>query len=147
MAETAEGIAWQAKKLRELRDEWHRAERASRGEEEYTRILGARAAAIQALCNRADPLVIEARTRGFVYFRTMRDLGSRPDAIRLQFADGKGSFYERSLGIERIASKVGLPRAWYRELEPALHSYVRSLDGIRMLASGMQIKRVRANLV
>jgi hypothetical protein len=136
----------EVKRLIAQRDEREADERRRLGEEGYAKAVAARDIAIQRLRERVDPLVADARRRGFVYFRSLQEIGARSATIRLQFADGKGSFYERRLGIEKLVKEVGMPSGWKWRLESAIHSYVRSLDGIGMLDHGMQAKRVRANI-
>jgi hypothetical protein len=67
-------------------------------------------------------------------------------SIRLQFADGHGAFYERSLSIGKMARAQGLQVRLSDavEINGSLHIYVRSLEGIQMLSRGMTAKRVRA---
>ena len=133
-----------ARELRNQRDEIEKQDRSRLGEEEYQRRRGARRATIKTLCQRVMPMVEEARKRRFVYFRCSLDTGPGM-SIRLQFADGKGAFYERSLSIDKVARDHGLETRLTDavEINGSLHVYVRGLKGIEMLGPGMTAKRVR----
>jgi hypothetical protein len=144
----AEESAFQqrARELRQQRDEIEERDRAHYGEEEYQRRYTAKVATVRTLYERVNPLVEEARKRRFVYFRCSLDTG--PDmSIRLQFADGRGTFYERSLSIGKVARVHGLRVSLIDavEINGSVHNYVRGLEGIKMLSRGMTARRVRAN--
>jgi hypothetical protein len=101
-------------------------------------------ARLNQLRERLDLLAEEAKKRGFVYFRV--DRRSNGVSIRMQFADGKGKFYERSVGLERLVKEqFGSPfLPVYSDIEDLVRSYVRNLSGIGAADHGMLDERVRA---
>jgi hypothetical protein len=128
--------------------EEHRTNQIERyGEEGYSEREKVKDAVISDVIQRANPLIDEARRRGFVFVRcdTNRDAMSLP--VTMQFADGKGQFYERSLPIAKDAAKHGLRVTLSDavDVRVAVESYVRGLDGFKGIESGMKRRRVRAN--
>jgi hypothetical protein len=102
---------------------------------------------VSDVIERVNPLVDEARRRGFMFVRcdTNRNAMSLP--VIVQFADGKGQYYERSLAIAKDAAKHGLRVTLSDavDVRVAVESYVRSLDGFNGIESRMKRRRVRAN--
>jgi DNA-binding FadR family transcriptional regulator len=136
---------WQVTEARKRHEERKHEEIARLGEEGYARRQEAKQAVFNELKTRLDLLAEDAKKRDFVYFRTLLDL-HKNTSIRLQFGNGKGKFYERSVGLERLVTKH-LRNALlteYSDIEALVHSYVRNLPGIAMLDHGMQVERVRA---
>jgi hypothetical protein len=149
MGEEDDVPQWRVRETRERYEKRRQMEMKEYGEDEYARRVKATAAVIDTVCGWVKPLVSEARERGFVYFRC--GLKLMPNlAVGLEFADGKGQFYERSIGLERLMRKhlsgpvATLPE--YTDVSNAVHRYVRGLEGIKMLNHGMKAKRVRANI-
>jgi hypothetical protein len=105
-----------------------------------------KAAIIKALCEHALPAVEEARQRGFVFFDCELNITVRSLPIRLRFGDGKGAFYERALGIKKVALQHGItPNLGEAvDINAAVRNYVRHLEGVRMLGNGMTRRRVPA---
>jgi hypothetical protein len=104
--------------------------------------------ATKELRGRLGPLIDDARKRGFVFFSCALDLSLRSMPIRLRFGDGRGAFYERSLGIMKVAHEHGwgpLTLGDAVDFKVHVQAYVRSLDGIKMLGHNMSRRRVRAN--
>jgi hypothetical protein len=108
----------------------------------------AKADAIKELQGLVLPLVEEARQRGFVFFDCYLKTSLPTMPVRLQFADGTGSYYEKSLGIHKVAQKHGFSPTLgdATDINATVRSYVRHLDGIRMLDRGMRRRRVSANI-
>lgn len=146
MAEESPLPEWRIRESRERHEERRRQELASYGEEEYARRSRAKDAVIGVLCERVKSIALDAKKRGFSFFACELNLGTRNMPIRLEFADGEGAYFEKSLGLMREALKQGLkptlPEA--SDINAAVHNYVRSIDGIRMLRPGMTRHRVRA---
>jgi len=140
-----ENEPWQVTEARKRREERKHEEIARYGEEGYARRQEAKQAVLNELKGRLDLFAEGAKKRGFVYFRALLDL-HRNISIRLQFADGKGKFYERSVGLERLVTKhLGHALLMdFSDIEGLVHSYVRHIPGIGMLDHGMQVERVRA---
>jgi hypothetical protein len=139
-----EGSTWQAKRLRANKLAQEAEDLARYGEEELERRKQAKRAIADERCQRINPIVDDARRRGFGYFRSLLDL--RKDGIRLQFADGKGTFYERMIGYSKLSNKHNIHLLLHdrSDIENSVHSYVRGMDGIGMLDHGMTATRVRA---
>jgi len=140
MAEEASGFSLQAKRLREMRDELERKQRTKYGEEKW---------ALRQDGGRAGLLAEDARNRGFVYFSTILDLSSDGCPIRLRFCDGKGDFYERSLGHEKMSRQHKLhtlPNDW-TDFKSAVYCHVMDMGGMKMRGRGMGRNRVRATAI
>jgi hypothetical protein len=131
--------------LRKNAQERRESELKKYGGEGYQKRQQAKRVVIEAVIERINPFVDEARKRGFVFFQC--DLELMPSfALLLYFADGRGHFYSRSIGLERLMNKhVTLPGIMdHHDIKNAIHFYVRGLDGIRMLERSMRRKRIRA---
>jgi hypothetical protein len=144
MGKEDEAPEWCMREMKERYEKRRQDEIKEYGEEEYARRIKAKEAVAKAVNERAAPMVDEARACGFMYFRCGLNTGTSI-AIVLQFADGKGKYYERSIGLEKLMRKhlvhPSLPE--YCDVSEALHREIRSMDGIEMLWYGMKRKKVR----
>lgn len=90
------------------------------------------------------PMAENARARGFSFFRCNTDRSR----LQLQFADGKGAYFQRSVSLKRFADKYGISLDWNEcpDISSATESCVLGLNGMRSLDHGMTSKRVPANI-
>jgi hypothetical protein len=104
-------------------------------------------AVLNELKERLDLYAEDAKKRGFVYFRA--DLHANDVSVRLQFADGKGRFYERSVGL-RLLVKKHFGNAFvpvYSDIANLVNFYIRDLPGMGILDHSMLAQRVPAKVV
>jgi hypothetical protein len=105
----------------------------------------AKQAVFDDLRERLDLCAEDAKKRGFVYF--CADLQANDVLIRLRFADGKGKFYERSVGL-RLLVRKHFGHAFfpvYSDITNLVHFYVQDLPGMGTPDQGMMMERVPAN--
>ena len=116
------------------------------GEEGYAEREKIKDAVIGEVIELAKPLVDEARNRGFMFVRCDTNRSARSLPVIVQFADGKGQYYERSLAIAKVAGKheLSVTLSDAVDLRVAVENYVRSLDGFKGIESRMKRIRVRA---
>jgi len=133
--------------LHKVAEEHRESQIRQYGEEGYAQREKVKDAVISDVIERVNPLVDEARRRGFTFIRcdTNRNAMSMP--VTIQFADGKGQFYERSLPIAKDAAKHGLSVSLSDavDVRVAVENYLSRLDGFKGIESGMKRRRVRAN--
>ena len=141
MAEYGEGAEWPGR-------ERHETARDNDGEKEYARRPRAIDIAIDAACERAKPFVEDALKRGFSYFQSELNTGGGARRIDLEFANGKGQFYRRCLGLMKLMQKH-VPRPTlpeYFAVSTGVNRYVVAFEGIRTMESGIRAQRVMANI-
>jgi hypothetical protein len=145
MAEHDEVSEWRVREA-EARYARRRVEEIERyGEDGYKRRRQAIEAVLAAVFEKARPSAEEALSRGFKHFSCDLPL-TRGMALSLTFADGKGHFYRRSLGLEKLMRKhLSHPRLpEYCDICNGIRSQIRKLKGIEMMQRGMRIRRVSA---
>jgi hypothetical protein len=135
--------------LRKMADERKQRELEKFGEKGYAERQAGIDRAVDEVITWVTPLMEEARSRDFKYFRCSLDLGraaSTAFGIRMQFADGKGNYFERCPGFTKILEKyvghASIPEHW--DVVDAIHSFVRQ-RGFGMLESRMCRQRVKLN--
>ncbi len=130
---------------RKYRRELDDREKARYGDayEEWLRIRAAFKSDVWAWIK---PMAEDASARGFRYFRCNQD--TNRFQLQLQFADGKGSYFQRSVSLNRFADKYALSLNWDEclRIRSAVESYIRELVGMGMLDHGMTARRVPANM-
>ena len=133
--------------LVELADEHRKNQIQQYGEEGYTQREAVKDVVIAQVIEHAGPLVDEARRRGFTFVRcdTNRDALSLP--VLIQFADGKGQYYQRSLAIAKVAATHGLNVTLSDavDVRVAVENHLRGLEGFKGIESNMKKKRVPAS--
>ena len=104
----------------------------------------AKQATLQELQRIVMPSVEEARHRGHVFFDCLLKISVRSMPIKLQFADGQGAYYEKTLGSQKLALKHGFSPTLGDAVDfnAGLRVYIRGLEGIKMLDRGMKGRRV-----
>jgi len=135
---------WRVREARQRWEEWRQFELAHYGEEEFARRIEGKKAVPGVLCQRVTPLAEEALRRGFPYFGCELDIG-KARAIVLQFADGEGAYYQRSIRIERLMKeRLNIPQLPdYYDIKAAVYLHMRKLEGIRMMGRHMRARKVR----
>jgi hypothetical protein len=124
--------------------EWEEKERRKRQYEaspEYQLRLRQNSTLAADLMIQMRPFIEQARRRNFLYFRSLVDYGKR-DTLKLQFADGKGSYYVRSVSVAKLAEKHGIDPDMHLIDGRIYHAMLD--DGFGGLDHGMQVTRVRA---
>lgn len=109
----------------------------------YEERLRIRAAIESDVLEQIKPMAENARARGFCFFRCTED----SDRLQLQFADGEGAYFQRSVSLNRFAAKHRIP-SWHEcsRISSAMEHYVEDLYGMRSLDHGMMSRRVPANM-
>ena len=114
-------------------------------EEFVARRSRAEKAILEDLCTRVLPMVEAARNRGFDSFYCRVNMSIHTYPMKIRFFDGKGNFFDRSLGYAKVASAHGLDPGTVDSvsIQCGLRSYILRVEGMRLvIGRNMGLSRV-----
>ena len=102
----------------------------------------------EELCARAVAFASDAYLVGFPFFACDIKSNLRGAPIRLQFADGTGDFFERTLRLRMVSIKKGLWLSPEQKIGimDAVRSRVLNLNGVQSIVHGMKRRRIPAKV-
>jgi len=139
-----EEVSYEVLRLRKASKERDDKDKARYGEEGFKARQETKRAIGRDLVERIRPVAEAAKLRGFVYFQCRP--GPHYDGLELQFADGKGTYFRRSIRLNRFADKHRISLDWQEcfDIASALEHAVKDIFEMGYLDHGMTAKRVRA---